>query len=296
MDGVMTARSLKEHEEIIESGVKSFIDVGMSLMAIRDERLYRETHSTFEDYCRERWGFTKTHACRLIESAKVVSDLSPIGDKNTPSSQASLPQNEAQARAVAESAPDAKTRAKVWEAAVASAPKSDDGKPKVTAAVVKKIAATIVSENKNSKNGDAVHETNGKHEAGTKPVSDKSWKRIMKWATTRKAVTAVEIADKFKVSIHNVHKSLRGALDSTGYIIVQHDRGEYEIRRAAHYKIGLQGEDPEYANGVKGEVERILEMARDAKKRLGDRSLGWSLGDQTSFVLKVMEFCEGFLG
>lgn len=139
------SHSLKGHEDIIASGVKAFLDVGNSLMAIRDERLYAKEYDTFEDYCSKRWGFKKTYAYQLIESAVVIRDLDSA---NGGRRDAVFPENERQARAVAESAPDAKTRAVVWKAAVESAPKGEDGKPRVTAQVVKKAAAAIVGPRK----------------------------------------------------------------------------------------------------------------------------------------------------
>ncbi len=39
--------------------VQTFYEVGNALLQIRDERLYRQTHSTFEEYCREKW--SKNH-------------------------------------------------------------------------------------------------------------------------------------------------------------------------------------------------------------------------------------------
>jgi len=50
-------------------------------LEIRDGRLYREPHGTFEVYCRERWGWSRIHAHRQIEAAKVAKVL-PMG--NTP--------------------------------------------------------------------------------------------------------------------------------------------------------------------------------------------------------------------
>lgn len=148
--GTKIVRSLQGHEDIIESGLRFFVDVGESLMAIRDEKLYADNHDTFEAYCKARWGFAKSHAYRLIESASVVnaiSETSPIGDTKTNSSsgksQNVIPTNESQARAVADSSDDPKTRAKVWKAAVEAAPKDSDGKPKVTASIVKKAAESI---------------------------------------------------------------------------------------------------------------------------------------------------------
>ena len=60
------------------------------MLAIRDQRLYRETHGTFEDYCRERWGMSRFYAHRLIEASEVAA-LLPMGNIT----------NELQARALA---------------------------------------------------------------------------------------------------------------------------------------------------------------------------------------------------
>ncbi len=64
-------------EQIIEKGVKTFIEVGEALAKIRDGRLYRESHDTFESYCRDRWGFTKSYANYMVSSAEAVKSLSP---------------------------------------------------------------------------------------------------------------------------------------------------------------------------------------------------------------------------
>ncbi len=70
---------LTELERKIEGGMKTFCEVGMALLSIRDRRLYRAEHGTFEAYCRERWGVTKTHANRLIAAHGVVVALAPTG-------------------------------------------------------------------------------------------------------------------------------------------------------------------------------------------------------------------------
>ena len=135
-------RSLQGHEDIIESGLRFFVDVGNSLIAIRDEKLYAENHETFEAYCKTRWGFARSHAYRMMDSAEVVnriSKMSPIGGQT----EIVIPNNERQARALAEASDDPKTQAKVWMAAVDSAPKDADGNPKITAAGVKKAAELI---------------------------------------------------------------------------------------------------------------------------------------------------------
>lgn len=72
---------LAECEAIIERGLTTFIEVGAALLRIRDERLYRETHGTFEDYCQGRFHMSRSYAHRHIEAAEVAAVL-PIG--NTP--------------------------------------------------------------------------------------------------------------------------------------------------------------------------------------------------------------------
>ena len=91
---------LAQHEAIIERGLTTFIEVGQSLLAIRDNRLYRESHPTFEDYCQQRWGWERAHAYRLMAGAETAGRLSPIGDIPGPTAESqvrpltSLPEDE----------------------------------------------------------------------------------------------------------------------------------------------------------------------------------------------------------
>ncbi|MBD2536739.1 hypothetical protein H6G97_48845 [Nostoc flagelliforme FACHB-838] len=54
---------------------RAFFEAGKALAELRDRRLYRSTHSTFEDYCKDRFGFERRHPYRLIEAAGVVDNL-----------------------------------------------------------------------------------------------------------------------------------------------------------------------------------------------------------------------------
>lgn len=71
---------LDQLEERIGAGLSSFIEVGEALSAIRERKLYRQTHGTFEDYCVSRWKMKRAHAYRLMDAAAA---LSPIGDKSS---------------------------------------------------------------------------------------------------------------------------------------------------------------------------------------------------------------------
>jgi len=75
----LEAGKLSELESVIERGLPTFTEVGDALMGIRDGKLYRQTHGTFENYCRERWGFSKRHANRLVGAAGVLGVLGSIG-------------------------------------------------------------------------------------------------------------------------------------------------------------------------------------------------------------------------
>ncbi len=125
MSSIQTLPRLSECETIIERGLSTFVEVGNALLEIRDSRLYRESHATFEDYCRERWAMDRRRANSLITAAVVVGGLGEISPK--------LPVTESHARELAAIEPP--LRASVWERALETAP---DGK--VTAAHVREVA------------------------------------------------------------------------------------------------------------------------------------------------------------
>jgi hypothetical protein len=95
---------LTDLEQVVDRGLQTFVEVGAALAEIRDSRLYRESHATFEEYCRGRWDLGRSHAYRLIDSAAVVS---PIGDIEPPS-------NEAQARELVPLRDDPDALREVW--------------------------------------------------------------------------------------------------------------------------------------------------------------------------------------
>lgn len=117
------ATQLATHEEVIERGLATFLDVGKSLAAIRDGRLYRETHARFEDYCRDRWGFTDRRARQIIEAAE-IGTMVPV-------------ENERQARALARVPED--QRGDVW---LETTRRTD----RPTAAIVREVAREVAHE------------------------------------------------------------------------------------------------------------------------------------------------------
>jgi hypothetical protein len=59
----------------------AFWAAGKALQVIRDGRLYRDTHATFEDYVEQRWEMSRPQAYRLIDAWPLAERLSPMGDK-----------------------------------------------------------------------------------------------------------------------------------------------------------------------------------------------------------------------
>jgi phage N-6-adenine-methyltransferase len=127
----LTLRETKElscHEAVIARGLKTFVEVGEALQAIRDGRLYRAQYATFEDYCQGRWNVERRHAYRLMDAAGVVQNVSNWTQ--------TIPATESQARPLTNLDPD--QQREVWQAAVESAPNG-----RVTAAHVERTKQRI---------------------------------------------------------------------------------------------------------------------------------------------------------
>ncbi len=114
---------LNQLEKRIEFGKSTFVLVGNALTEIRDKRLYRKSHKTFEDYCEKRWGWTRQRSHQLIQAASVVESL--------PDNLSTIVDTEGVARAVAKVKPE--RRAAVVKKA------AESGKP-ITAVAVARAA------------------------------------------------------------------------------------------------------------------------------------------------------------
>ena len=128
MNGELTLSEqtqLQQCEVVIEHGLQTFVEVGNALLTIRDNRLYRLNHATFEDYCRDRWEMERRHAYRLMDAAGVVENVSNWTQ--------AIPATESQVRPLT-SLP-AEEQPIVWQRAVETAPNG-----KVTAAHVAEVA------------------------------------------------------------------------------------------------------------------------------------------------------------
>lgn len=132
---IIEALSMDERSELAECetkiarGLQTFYEVGEALLKIRDSRLYRETHGTFEDYCQEKWQLKERQAYLLMDATKVVKNLKADQIDQ-------LPVNEAQVRPLTQLEPEEQRL--VWDVVQQTAP---NGKP--TAAHVKSVVDVL---------------------------------------------------------------------------------------------------------------------------------------------------------
>ncbi|WP_242072161.1 hypothetical protein [Nostoc sp. FACHB-110] len=90
---------------------RAFFEAGKALMELRDRKLYRSTHKTFEEYCRDRFGHSRRQSYLLMDAAVVFDNLAEKCDRNDHI----LPTNEWQVRPLTKLDPDLQPEA--WQQA-----------------------------------------------------------------------------------------------------------------------------------------------------------------------------------
>ena len=121
---IVSERILSESEKAerdnLESTVQqAFFVAGQALKLLRDKRLYRETHSTFESYVRDRFDYTRAAAYYLIKSSTVYENLKCQQFVDTNKGTSILPTKESQCRPLAKLSPE--RQREVWQTAVVKA-------------------------------------------------------------------------------------------------------------------------------------------------------------------------------
>ena len=124
---------LAELENTIFKNFQAFYVVGCALAEIQVNRLYRQTHDTFEEYCRERFEIARSTAYQYLKGAEVVDNVRSCGQIGQ------APANEAQVRPLVKLSPE--NQVKVWLEVLDTAP---DGH--VTAKHVTKVVRSFLGE------------------------------------------------------------------------------------------------------------------------------------------------------
>jgi hypothetical protein len=74
----LTATEKKKRKQLEKTVEKAFYLAGEALKELRDLRLYRDTHRSFEDYCRDRFGHSRQKSNYLIAGAEIYQNLTTI--------------------------------------------------------------------------------------------------------------------------------------------------------------------------------------------------------------------------
>ena len=71
----MTADEQRDRLHLERKVEWAFFEAGKALAELRDRRLYRSTHRTFEEYCKDRFSYTHRHVNYLIAASLVVDNI-----------------------------------------------------------------------------------------------------------------------------------------------------------------------------------------------------------------------------
>ena len=129
------SRELTLLEATITTNLRSFVEVGLALATIREQKLYRAEYTSFDVYCHIKWGMGKSYAGHLIRSANVMGRLEAA---------TIVPTAESQVRELGR-LPEEK-QAEAWTEAVGAA-----GGVVPTAEVVAKVVDTLGGKKKSAR-------------------------------------------------------------------------------------------------------------------------------------------------
>ena len=123
----LTEQEIRDRLLLERKVERAFFEAGKALMELRDRRLYRSTHKTFEEYCRDRFSYTHRHVNYLIAGSLIVENIimgtnssqNESQDKMGTNSSQILPTSEVQVRPLAKLEPQQQPEA--WQQAVEQA-------------------------------------------------------------------------------------------------------------------------------------------------------------------------------
>lgn len=141
---------LAQCEQIIEADLNTFLDVGRALAEIRDDRLYRRTHKTFEKYCKDVWDLGQSTAYQKIDGYNAVTLLEHkssamaelLSDQKPNQEKIIIPINERQVRPLTKLKKNPEDQVKAWGIVLEQL---NQGK-KLTAALVNKAVKEVRGE------------------------------------------------------------------------------------------------------------------------------------------------------
>jgi len=79
LEVISRSTDLHALESIITNGRRTFLEVGTALIRIREAKLYKMTHSSWESWCQDKWWASKRHADRQIAAVQLVMESNRLG-------------------------------------------------------------------------------------------------------------------------------------------------------------------------------------------------------------------------
>jgi hypothetical protein len=113
-----------ELRDLYEIQVKTaFYTAGVALSQLQQLRLYRSTHTSFEEFCLDVFSFTRDYAYLMMAAAKIYQNLAdnlpPYEGKPTTGRQLPLPTKQRQLRPIIKARLDDAAQIEVWDLAIA---------------------------------------------------------------------------------------------------------------------------------------------------------------------------------
>jgi len=139
-------KQLLEFETAIETHQKNYLAVGEALTRIREGHLYKGTHSSFDNYCEERWDNSGTHIRRLMDAYEFVLKL-----RSASVVDADMPENEYQVRLLCELRKREDHRITAWKKVIEAKAKGEKINASLIRRVLKKSSATKAKVNTSKK-------------------------------------------------------------------------------------------------------------------------------------------------
>jgi hypothetical protein len=117
----LTEQEISDRLHLERKVERAFFEAGKALAELRDRRLYRSTHKTFEEYCRDRFSYTYRHVnyliagCLIVDNIKVGTNSSQNESQDEMGTNSShfLPTSEVQVRPLAKLEPQQQPEA--WQ-------------------------------------------------------------------------------------------------------------------------------------------------------------------------------------
>lgn len=98
----LTSEERKQYEtnkQIVRAGQAEFVRVGLALMEICDNRLYRDDYGSFAEFCESEYDFSDRRGRQLIAAARLVKEIQETNSE-TEAGGGEIPKTERAARAM----------------------------------------------------------------------------------------------------------------------------------------------------------------------------------------------------